>query len=64
MADTGASLERDVALRIRPASGTVFRQDADSPGQFHPPWRTHGKRIAARFRQKGVEFDPFKRGVV
>lgn len=30
-------LERDVALRIRPASGTVFRQDADTPGQFHPP---------------------------
>ena len=38
--------------------------NANGRGQFHPPRRAHCKGVAASLSQKGVEFDPFKVGVV
>ena len=53
-----------VFLCKRPAIFPVFRNKPNGISEFNPARRTHCKRVFARFRQKGVEFDPFEIRVV
>ena len=62
--DPRGKLKGNLLVGVSTAIATSLRDDADSPGRFHPFLRGHHKAVQAGLTPKRIEFDTVKRRVV